>query len=211
MQLPSLLSATLETSINRVLASDPVSRDQLAAMAGKVIGLHITGINLKIYLLPSAGGISVLPQMEDEPDAWLIGGVASWMHVGMGGDSVDSMLRGDIEMRGDHELGQQLKHFLDGLNLDWEALMAPYIGDVLAHSTGRVFKAATDWFSETGSVLARDMGEYLKEEVRWSPATLELQEFVRDVDKLRDDVERLAAHIDILQRSQHHGEHHPHG
>ena len=211
MQLPSLLSAALETAINRVLASDPVSREQLASMSGKVIGLHITGINLKIYLLPNASGVAVLPQMEREPDAWLIGGVASWIHVGMGGDSVESMLRGDIEMRGDHELGHQLKLFLDGLNLDWEGLLAPYLGDVVAHSAGRMLHSAANWVASSAANLARDMGEYLQEEARLSPTTFELTEFVRDVDRLRDDVERLAARIELLNNSLPHADDHAHG
>ncbi|HED17051.1 MAG TPA: hypothetical protein ENI64_09610 [Gammaproteobacteria bacterium] len=198
MQLPSLPCAALETAINRVLAADPVSRQQLAGMSGKVIGLHITGINLKIYLLPNASGVSVLPQLDREPDAWLIGGVASWIHIGMGGDSVESMLRGDIEMRGDHELGHQLKQFLDGLNLDWEELLAPYLGDVIAHSAGRMLHSSASWFAGTGANLARDMGEYLKEEAHLSPATFELQVFIRDVDRVRDDVERMAARIELL-------------
>lgn len=201
MQLPSLPSAALETAINRVLASDPVSRAKLAGMSGKIIGLHITGLNLKLYLLPNANGVSVLPQLTREPDAWLIGGVASWLHVGMGGDSVESMLRGDIEMRGDHELGQQLKHFLDGLNLEWEALLAPYLGDVVAHRAGRMLNSAANWLTGSGTNLARDMGEFLQEEARLSPATIELQEFVRDVDCVRDDIERLAARIELLQKA----------
>ncbi len=211
MQLPSLLSASLETAINRLLTADPVSREKLAGMSGKVIGLHITGINLKIYLLPNASGVSILPQLEREPDAWLIGGVASWIHVGMGGDSVESMLRGDIEMRGDHELGHQLKQFLDGLNLDWEELLAPYLGDVLAHSAGRVLHSAANWFASTGTNLARDMGEYLKEEAHLSPATFEIQEFVGNVDRLRDDVERLAARIVLLESAQQRAQNHAHG
>jgi len=208
MQLSSLPSAALETAINRVLASDPVSRQQLAGMSGKIIGLHITGINLKIYILPNASGVSVLPTLEREPDAWLIGGVASWIHIGMGGDSVESMLRGDIEMRGDHELGHQLKQFLDGLNLDWEELLAPYLGGVVAHSAGRMLSSAASWFADTGASLARDMGEYLQEEARLSPATFEIQEFVRDVDQTRDDVERLAARIELLNISLQHAHDH---
>ena len=211
MQLPSLPSAALETAINRVLAADPVSRKKLASMSGKVIGLHITGINLKIYVLPNAGGVSVLPQLDREPDAWLIGGVASWIHIGMGGDSVESMLRGDIEMRGDHELGHQLKQFLDGLNLEWEELLAPYLGDVIAHSAGRMLNTAASWFTGTGDNLARDMGEYLKEEACLSPATFELKEFVRDTDRLRDDVERLAARIELLRGRLQSADDHAHG
>jgi len=211
MQLASLLSAAMETAINRVLAADPISCKQLAGMSGKVIGLHITSINLKIYLLPNASGISVLPQLQREPDAWLIGGVASWMHLGMGGDSIESMQRGDIEMRGDHELGHQLKQFLDGLNLDWEVLLAPWLGDVVAHSAGRMLHSAANWFTSTGTNLARDMGEYLQEEARLSPATFELQEFVTDVDRLRDDVERLAARIELLNNSRQQTDNHAHG
>jgi len=211
MQLPSLLCAALETAINRILATDPVSRAQLASLSGKVIGLHITGLNLKLFLLPNASGVSVLPQFAHEPDAWLIGGVASWLHVGMGGDSVDSMLRGDIEMRGDHELGHQLKRFMDGLQLDWEDLLAPYLGDVVAHGAGRALHSVSDWLAGSGENLARDMGEYLQEEARLSPATFELQEFVGEVDRVRDDVARLAARIELLQNIFRDTDDHAHG
>ena len=48
--------------------------------------------------------------------------------------------------------------------------------------------------------LVTSAAEYLQEEGRDVPVRLEVEEFLREVDRLRDDVERLEARIARLSR-----------
>jgi ubiquinone biosynthesis protein UbiJ len=48
--------------------------------------------------------------------------------------------------------------------------------------------------------LGQDFTEYLQEEGRLLPSRYELESFLTEVDRLRDDGERLAARVNRLRR-----------
>ena len=56
------------------------------------------------------------------------------------------------------------------------------------------------WARAATETFACDMGEYLREERRLTPTRFEVDDFASDVDKVRDDVERLEIRIARLGR-----------
>ena len=55
---------------------------------------------------------------------------------------------------------------------------------------------------EDEPLVRMNTAEYLQEESRALPAPLEAQGFYSDVERLRDDVERLAARLALLERNR---------
>ena len=53
-----------------------------------------------------------------------------------------------------------------------------------------------------GDTLARNTAEYLTEESRDLPARVEVEEFLEDVDRLREAVDRLESRVAALARPQ---------
>ena len=83
---------------------------------------------------------------------------------------------------------------------DLEGEVAKWLGDVPAHALGEVARGLGAWLGRAGAALRMNTAEYLQEESRAVPAPFEAQAFYSDVERMRDDVERLAARLARLER-----------
>ena len=198
--LPTPVAAALEAALDAVLRLDPDSREKLAALAGKVVAVELAGFGLRFYLAPGPGGLKVFSHYEGEPDALIEGSPVGLAAMGLARRAEDSLLSGEVRMRGDVALAQRLREILEGLDLDWEEQLARLLGDVPAHQLGRAARGLGRWAREAGETLLKDLGEYLRYEARLTPDRAEVTAFVAAVDALRDDTERLAARVERLER-----------
>jgi ubiquinone biosynthesis protein UbiJ len=80
-----------------------------------------------------------------------------------------------------------------------EEELSRVIGDVAAHQVGNAARAFLEFGRRAAGTLAQNVAEYLQEEGRDVPARTEAEEFNVEVDRLRDDVERLEARLALLQ------------
>ena len=58
-----------------------------------------------------------------------------------------------------------------------------------------------DWARKARASVGRNVGEFLTEESRDLVPRAELEVFLGDVDRVRDDVERAAARLALLERA----------
>lgn len=202
MTIPAVLIASVEAAINRYLSLDPSVFERLEAMEGKVIAIHIQGINQRLYLFPGGDGMMVLADYDGEADTEISGSPFALARLGMAPNPADVLFSGDVQIMGDTRLGTQFKKILAGIAIDWEELAAQFMGDIAAHKVGNVFRGVQRWMRRSASHGAEDMGDYIKEEAGLSPSASEQDAFMRGVDALRDRSERLHARIERLQRKQ---------
>jgi len=193
--------AVLENALNRYIKLDPTALQRLAPLHGKLILLHIQGLELDLYLVPATNGIQLYPEFEGEPDCTLSGAPLAFARLG-GGRRDDQLFAGAVEIRGDTETGHRFGELLADLDIDWEEQLSRLTGDVAAHQIGSGVRAAGRWGRQAAEILPADLAEYLQEEARLLPVRLECEEFTSAVDTLRDDVERLEARIRRLQQNQ---------
>ena len=196
------LTEGLETSINHVLKQDPASLQKLARLQGKVICFEFTEIDLALYLFPHNQGLQVQYIYEGNADTTLRGSPLAFINMGLG-DSTQSLFSGEIRISGDIELGQRFKRILDQLDLDWEEWLSEYTGDLVAFKTGSVIRQLNAWGQEALKTLQLDSREYLQEEGELAPRPAELNDFTREISQLRDQVARLEARIQRLQKQLH--------
>lgn len=188
----------LETAFNNYLALDPEAPEKLTAFDGKIICIDIRGLNKRIYLLINGSKISVLNQHDAEPDATITGSPAALFKLGVHRDSAPLFFTGEVEIRGDTRLGRQFKSLLADMEIDWEEHLSRLIGDVAAHRVAGLFNTLKEWSESVAGNFTDDVGEYLQEESRDVVSGAEMGMFYQQVDKLRDDTERLKARIDRL-------------
>lgn len=196
----------LETVINRYLALDPEALQKMAAFSGRVIKLEITGINRSLYMLPDDDGISVRLDMEDvEADTVLRGTPASLFRMGLASNVTNMLLRGEVEITGDTRLGHQFKNVFNRMDIDWSEPLAQVFGDAIAYQLVQTGKKLFGWAEQSADSVTRSVGEYLQEESRDVVSDTEINMFCRDVDALRDDVDRLEARMNRLLANQQTG------
>ena len=188
----------LEAAFNNYLALDPEAPEKLTAFDGKIICIDIRGLNKRIYLLINGSKISVVKQHDAEPDATITGSPAALFKLGVHRDSAPLFFAGEVEIRGDTRLGRQFKSLLADMEIDWEEHLSRLIGDIAAHRVAGLFNELKEWGESVTGNFADDVGEYLQEESRDVVSGAEMGMFYQQVDKLRDDTERLKARIDRL-------------
>ena len=188
----------LEAAFNNYLALDPEAPEKLTAFDGKIICIDIRGLNKRIYLLINGSKISVVKQHDAEPDATITGSPAALFKLGVHRDSAPLFFAGEVEIRGDTRLGRQFKALLADMEIDWEEHLSRLIGDIAAHRVAGLFNELKEWSESVSGNFADDVGEYLQEESRDVVSGAEMEMFYQQVDKLRDDTERLKARFDRL-------------
>jgi ubiquinone biosynthesis protein UbiJ len=196
----SALAAALETALGLYLRQEPEALRRCGDMAGKVVALDVSGINLSLYFLPGSDGIQVLADYEGEADTRLRGSPLGFARMSLGSRD-DALFAGAVEIQGDTETGQQLQDILRATDWDWEEQLSHLTGDIVAHQVGTLARGARHLFADSRDTLQRDTSEYLQEEARLLPCRSEMEHFLADVDTLRADLDRLSARVQRLLQS----------
>ena len=188
----------LESVINRYLALDPEMLGKLAEFNGKVIKLEMTGINKTLYMLPNEGGIQVLAEYDGDADTVLRGTPISLFKMGLVSNAANLLLKGEIEISGDTRLGHQFKNVFSQMDIDWSEPLAGLVGDSLAYQLQQTGSKLGRWGKQSVKSVSSSFSEYLQEESRDVVTETELEIFNEGVDRLRNDVDRLQAKIDLI-------------
>ncbi len=181
----------LEIAINRVLRFDPDTLARLGELDGKCIAVHLAraGSDAEFFLFPSAGGFRLRTTPDGVPDVTIRGDVPVFARLLFGGNGTSRA--GELQISGDIELGQHFQRLLKQIDLDWEEQAARVVGDVAAHQLGRAVRGLRDWARQSRAYLEQDAREYLTEESRLLPRRDAVEQFLRGVDTLRADTDRL--------------------
>ena len=115
-------------------------------------------------------------------------------------DGISGVKRTQADLSGDLEVAERYARLLKLARPDLEEEAAKWLGDVPAHALGSAVRGLGAWLGRAGAALRMNTAEYLQEESRAMPAPLEAQAFYADVERLRDDVERAAARLALLER-----------
>lgn len=203
MQLPVLFLSGIETAMNAWLKLDDEALPRFAALQDKVICLHITGLDIKLYFLPNGQSIQVMGNYEGEPDTTIQGSAMTLMRMSTAKDSGKVLLETDAQIMGDIGLGTRFSQLLQAVDIDWEELLSALVGDIAAHQAGNTFKQTTGWMKESDHAMRLNLAEYLTDESHLLPADAEVAYYLDQVDETRMNADRLDARVQRLQAFQH--------
>jgi ubiquinone biosynthesis accessory factor UbiJ len=189
--------APLESVLNRNIAGSAAARRLCKQLDGKVLALHVTGLPLSVFFRSEGERMSIDTASAtgaDAPAATLSGSPLALLRLA--GPAPESAIRGgSIQIQGDAEVAQAFSELLKQAQPDLEEELSRVIGDVAAHQVGNTARAMLDFGKRAVDTFTQNVAEYLQEEGRDLPTRTEADEFVADVDKLRDDVARLEARL----------------
>ena len=190
--------AVLILALNRVLAMDPEAAAMMEPLDGKLLGVSLGGINTSFYARVSGARLQIVEQPGIAPDLVIEGGVFDLAMLGVAASPESVMRDRRITMSGDVELARAMKTLLQAFDPDWEEALSQIVGDFLARKTGVGVRSLRDWLATARTSVTDTVGEILTEEKRLLPTRLRYQQHQVEVERLRDDVERLCVHIDRL-------------
>lgn len=197
--LSSTLTLILDTALNRWLQLDPYAPQTLRRLQDNVICLHITGLEFSLYFFPSENGIYSMTDYEGEVDAKLSTPPATLLKLATAEDGGKVILESDaVTLQGSIGILESFMALISGANIDWEELLSKVVGDIVANQVGESLRQTKGWLDESRTAMQMNMGEYLQEESRLTPADAEVSYYLDQVDQLRADTERLDARIQRL-------------
>ena len=188
------LGRALELALQRVLALDVETRTRLLALEGRRIGVDLRGTGLALAIQVRDGHLKVGPHWEKSADLNLRAAPASLLAFALRRDD-DAMPPGKVEISGDADLARRMEKLFRGFKPDIEEAFAKTFGDTLGVPLARSLHRAFVWSADSATALARDAADFVLEESRDAIAPAEMEQFLDDVDAVRERADRLAARV----------------
>ncbi len=194
------LEGLLSAAVSRLLLADDERARRLARLDGTVIELCVRDTRWRAFALPSASGIRLHREYDGKVDVRVIGRPGDFLAYARASRRGDSLGAGRIEISGDLAVAQNVQSLLADLDIDWEDLLAPLIGDVGAHQLARAARAAMTFLGDNAARFETDIADYLHHESGLAPTREETDVQRRAVFSITDDVDRLEARLARLLR-----------
>ena len=113
-------------------------------------------------------------------------------------DSHQFIQHGDIKIIGDTHVASVFHNTLRQIEIDWQDLLANVVGDHLAFRFSQGASHIKDFMQRTKNNVQLDVRDYLQDSLQIAVTKEEVDEFIRNVDSLRADVDRIEARINRL-------------
>jgi ubiquinone biosynthesis protein UbiJ len=186
--------STLATALNALLARQPMARERLRHHTGKTLRLALPLLDLRVsleedsqddcYFRPAPAEAEVALTLTPQPAAlpqWLTGGTVSDLFSAEG----DGLLAADV--------AKALADF------DWVLALRPYLGDIAASRVDQFIQGLHAWRVQAVEAAGRNLAEYAVHEQALLAEPHALREFIAEVDRLREDADRLEARLQLLE------------
>lgn len=177
--------------INHLLQAASWATDRLQTHAGKSLRVRLPLNTLHVQVAP--GGL-VQAATQSHADVTITLSAGQWLRL----MARDKTALKDAGIEGDAEFAAALSFVAENLTWDYEEDLSRVVGDVAAHCIAGGLRQAQIWRKDAAVSTAESLKEYLTEEQPMLAKRETVEAFTREVDTLRNDVERLAKRIEKL-------------
>ena len=181
----------IEKLINKALGLDEETLSSLGTLEDKVIAFEFNNTNLVAFLLPSTSGLAIRTVYENKADVLIKGTPGNFIMMMVSSKQNSGGLPTDMQITGDIGLAQKFQTIMQNIDVDLEEPLSNWVGDSMAYQIGKFIRGTSRFAANTGKTLANDISEYLRFEINLLPDNLLVDEFSKEVDLLRDDVDRF--------------------
>ena len=203
--------AAIESLLNRSIDQSLRARAVAGRLNGSSMELRVEGlaaIRIAAFsgrlALASAGGVRGAGGAGDAgavADAVIAGPPLALLDLFAGRED-SSAARGSerVHISGDAEVAARYRELLELARPDWEEELSRLIGDLPARRVSLAARAALSWARGFARTAGANVAEYLQEESRALVSRPEVEEFLGQVDVLRETADRVEARIARLER-----------
>jgi ubiquinone biosynthesis accessory factor UbiJ len=193
-----MLTAQIQAMIDRHVAGSPRARQLLAQLDGRHMQIVACYTPLRVALHAGNGRLLVSRDEPVQTDVTITGTPLALLSL-LREEPADVIRRGDVTIAGEAELATGFQELLQLLRPDLEAGLARVVGDIPAYGAGSLLRKAMDYGRSSLRTQALNAGEYLAHEKRVLVPRAEAEDFLQQVDALREQTDRLAARVDALE------------
>lgn len=201
MPFSSLISAAVETTINKLLCLAQDTDGALDSLSGHVIHVKLNEYKDPLFFYIANRRVEVLGKYEGEVSVALTLGIDTLIAL-KNKQNISELIKSEqLIIDGDIKVLQRFADLLTDLDIDWAEHLSVHTGDVLAHRLTTNAIKFSDAVKTQVSSSKNNLADYLKHEGKLTISPLEFVHFSDQVDTLSQQVEQLAKTIRQLEKS----------
>ena len=189
--------------INSLLRSDRHLQQQLSALEGRSLAIQVYHLPLAMMARIGTGGLSlraVNPQHYEMPaDVTIAGSMTTLIRLVAGDHAEQPLVNEELQISGDSQLLVDLSGIIRRLDIQWEDLLGPVLGDIATHQLSQAVHNSRVWARDSRRRMRNSVDDYLKQEICLFPHSNELHHHQNTLDQLRLRLDRLQARASILR------------
>jgi ubiquinone biosynthesis accessory factor UbiJ len=189
----------VEKLVNKALSLDEETLCSFGSLEGKVIAFEFINTSLTVFLFPSNTSLTIQTVYEHKPDVLIKGTPTNFIMMMASSKKKNDSLPTDMQIIGDIGLAQRFQEIMQNIEIDLEEPLSKWVGDTMAYQIGKFIRGTSRFARNTSKTLATDISEYLRFEINMLPDDLLVEEFSKEVDVLREDVERFEQRVNKLE------------
>jgi ubiquinone biosynthesis protein UbiJ len=190
--------AAAETLLNRGIGQSMQAAAAARRLSRTSLQIEVAGVG-RIRAAVAGGRLSLTSGGELDADAIISGSAPALFELFTGRLDRAAAARGargqPVRISGDAEIAARYRDLLALARPDWEEELSRLVGDLPARRLSNAARAAFSWARGVGRTAGQNLAEYLQEESRDLVSKPELEEFVADVDRLRETADRVEARL----------------
>lgn len=187
-----MLRQAVAAPINHLLKSESWALQRLVPFAGKTAQFRVVPLSLSLTVLSNG---EVAMAAENAPANVTFALTPPLLLRIVAGDEAAYK---QVEVSGDDVFASEIFYVVKNLRWDIEEDLSHLLGDILAHRVVQTGSRFMGWRAQVMLSLAQTFAEYWTEEQPLLAKSTQVEKFVRDVDTLRNDVERLEKRLNKL-------------
>ncbi|NNM82053.1 MAG: sterol-binding protein [Burkholderiales bacterium] len=176
--------------VNHLLAAESWARNSLLPHAGKSARLSVPPFDFDLKVLPDG----LVEESTDAPETRIKASPLALARAAAGEIP-------EVELSGDIEFAKALNLLFNHLRWDFEEDLGKFTGDVVAHRIAQAASSFVSWQKEACRNLAENLVEYWTEERPILAGRLDILHYIDEVDRIRDDLERLEKRMERLENA----------
>jgi ubiquinone biosynthesis protein UbiJ len=180
--------------LQHLISQNSWANELLQPFAGKSVRLNFIVTSTTLVILED-GNLAVAGET-NIPDATVTISPGVMMRL-IAKDEAAKLL---ITVEGDTHLATELAKVFSNMRWDYEDDFSKLVGDVPAYKIGERVRQTAQTVKDTGTNLADMLSEYWQEEMPMIAKKRHVEEFNREVDILRADVDRLEKKLTKLSQ-----------
>ena len=189
-----ILGRRLADALNGLVSLDADHRRRLRGLEDRSLGIELRGPQLRFVLRVEDGLFALLGE-QSEASAWIRATPGGFLSMAASGGRSSGV---NLQLDGDAESARRFQEFFNSLNPDWEEALTRVFGDVIGFQLSRLLRGGLELAKQAKNSMERNLSEYLREESRQLLTHTEMDQFLDQVDDLRDDLARLEARVHKL-------------
>ncbi len=201
------------SGINSALAMAPGAQKHLKNLEDCCFNVHLKGLDTNFFFgieqTEKHAADSSTPEhikyrvqlvnQTDSPDVTITASPLTFIKLVTLKNKAILLQTKELQLQGDSVRIQQLLAFLNALEIDWEGLLASFIGDVPAHLLGTTIRSGFMWSLNFSQALRRDTEEFIKYELRLLPDKNRAKKQFSAISKLTEEVDKLKLRFDQFE------------